>query len=205
MFRKIHTANLASPSILCKLWCPLSRHSPVNKTGRFVTYQADFISDDAASNPSQSSRVTALRSSKRRWVKPWCQNVWSPDGYASPQSPNESTHVAVVTSSANFSVVVDVRWGQPDRDVGETKGQWLICRSHNKDFPVIFPTRTIQNTSEWAAFPAFHRWDPPFKCQTSSYINSACDCVCSQGCSTSQGWYTVRRVPITSLSLTLLL
>lgn len=64
-FRKIHTANLASPSILCKLWCPLSQHSPVNKTGRFVTYQADFISDDATSNPSQSSRVTALRSSKR--------------------------------------------------------------------------------------------------------------------------------------------
>lgn len=37
----------------------------------------------------------------------------------------------------------------------------LICRSHNKGCPIIFPIRKTQSKSECAAFPACHRHKPP--------------------------------------------
>ena len=76
---------------------------------------------------------------------------------------------------------------------------WHICRRRNRG-PIIFPirkTKTNWNVRHFQrAITASLRPDL-VRCAT---LGPGRDCVCSQDWYTSIGWYTVRRVPSTSIS-----
>lgn len=151
-FWMIHTLNVESPSRVCKLWCTSSRLSPVNQTGSVACYPADCISADP---PPRRLR------SQGRSAKPRRQNTWSPDGYTSQRSPNECHCVPGRDFQCNVSNCSRCALRTSRQRQRGDKVWRLICRSHNKGSPIIFPIRKTQSKSEWAAFPACHCHKPP--------------------------------------------
>lgn len=144
----IHTVNVTSPSRFCTVWCTSAGLSPVNQTESTARYPTDFTSPPRR----MCSEAFSLAAT------PECSKPWR------LYTPTEFKWVLRVVSCSlqcNVSNCSRCVLREARRRRRGDKVRWLICRSLNKDSPIIFPIRKTRSRSEWVAYPAYHHHKAP--------------------------------------------